>query len=587
LSSTVEQVSPAAAAARRQRHTRQDIAAVAVLLVLATACWLPRLNGPIDLRWDGAVYYTLGTALAEGKGYRLLNEPGDIKATQYPPVWPAVIAAFQLVSGTNDPTFVGHRLRLFAFAVFLVFGVAIYALARRAAGLPPAFAFSAAAIAITNFWVCFLSDLAFPETIFSLATVLFVLGDRSRTRMGSTLAGICAVLAYGLRTVGIAALLAWVVDAALRRRMVAAGARILVTLAVAAAWQGYIRSVEAEPEYTHPAYAYQRADYLFYNVSYARNAFLEEPFSAGSPRVSWRSLMERAATNALYVPMQFGASVGEKTDLLEEHRAAANRAFGAEVIPRAATAAALAAIAMLVVAGLVIMAREGELLTPLYIALSVASMTLTPWPGQFSRYFAPLVPFLSIFLMVTLWKLAQLGEARLRPTGRRWIAIALVTVVAGILVEHGLTLWRGFRTQHQQAAYTDRSGARVSYRMFYYDDGYRALDAGLDWVQQHADDASIVASSMPQWVYLRTGRKAVMPPFEGDPARAQRLLDSVPVSFVAFDRSLATNISPFLAPVMERFPNRWTPVYSDTIPDPDHPSGWQTFAVYKRVGGSD
>jgi hypothetical protein len=587
LSSTIEQVSPAAAAARRRRDMRQDIAAVAVLLVIATVCWLPRLNGPIDLRWDGAVYYTLGTALAEGKGYRLLNEPGDIQATQYPPVWPAVIAGFQRLSGTDDPTFVGHRLRLFAFALFAVYGVAIYALARRAAGLPPAYAFGASAIAITNFWVCFLSDLAFPETMFSLVTVLFVLCDRSGRRMGGTLAGICAVLAYGLRTVGIAVLLAWVIDAALRRRMLAAGARILVTVAVATAWQGYIRSVEGAPEYTHPAYAYQRADYLFYNVSYARNAFLEEPFRAGSPRVSWRTLVERVARNALYVPLQFGAAVGEKTDLLEEHRTAANRAFRAEVIPRAATVAALTVIALLVIAGLAIMVLEGERLMPLYIALSVASMTLTPWPEQFSRYFAPLVPFLSIFLLLTVWKLAQLGRARLRGPGRRLIGVTLVALVAGILAEHGLTLSTALRTLHQEATYTDRRGIRVSYRMFFYDEGYRALDAGIDWLQQHADDTGVAASSMPQWVYLRTGRKTVMPPFEGDPARAQHLLDTVPVAFIVFDRALATNISPFLAPVMERFPNRWTPVYSDTIPDPDHPSDRQTFAVYKRVDGSD
>ena len=40
-------------------------------------------------------YYVLGTALAEGKGYRLLNEPGDIEANQYPPLLALVIAFHQ------------------------------------------------------------------------------------------------------------------------------------------------------------------------------------------------------------------------------------------------------------------------------------------------------------------------------------------------------------------------------------------------------------------------------------------------------------------------------------------------------------
>ena len=69
--------------------------AYAVLGLLVVALWLPRTQGPIDLRWDGGVYYVLGTSLAEGKGYRLLNEPGEIQATQYPPLFPLIIAAHQ------------------------------------------------------------------------------------------------------------------------------------------------------------------------------------------------------------------------------------------------------------------------------------------------------------------------------------------------------------------------------------------------------------------------------------------------------------------------------------------------------------
>lgn len=50
------------------------------LIVIAVASWLPRFHGPLDLR-SGA-YCILGTSLAEGKGYRLLNEPGEIEAVQ-------------------------------------------------------------------------------------------------------------------------------------------------------------------------------------------------------------------------------------------------------------------------------------------------------------------------------------------------------------------------------------------------------------------------------------------------------------------------------------------------------------------------
>ena len=101
---------------------------IAALLVLSVAIWLPRLRGPIDLRWDGGTYYVLGTSLAEGRGYRLLNEPGEIEAVQYPPLLPAIVAVHQWILGSSDPMIVGHWLRLTFFVMFLVSVLATYAL---------------------------------------------------------------------------------------------------------------------------------------------------------------------------------------------------------------------------------------------------------------------------------------------------------------------------------------------------------------------------------------------------------------------------------------------------------------------------
>ena len=64
------------------------------------------------MRWDGAVYFILGTSIAEGKGYQLLSEPGEIDEVHYPPLLPAIVALHQRLLGSNDPTIVGHWLRL-------------------------------------------------------------------------------------------------------------------------------------------------------------------------------------------------------------------------------------------------------------------------------------------------------------------------------------------------------------------------------------------------------------------------------------------------------------------------------------------
>ena len=91
----------------------------AILIAMVIISWIPRFSGPIDLRWDSGIYYVLGTSMAEGQGYRLLHEPGKIQATQYPPLFPIVVAVHQWILGTNDPVTVGSVLRFTAFFFYL------------------------------------------------------------------------------------------------------------------------------------------------------------------------------------------------------------------------------------------------------------------------------------------------------------------------------------------------------------------------------------------------------------------------------------------------------------------------------------
>ena len=55
---------------------------------------------------------------------------------------------------------------------------------------------------------------------------------------------------------------------------------------------------------------------------------------------------------------------------------------------------------------------------------------------------------------------------------------------------------------------------------------------------------------MPHWVYLRTGLKTAMLPFERDPARVDVLLDSASVNYVVLDGTLTE--SPLIRRNMSR-----------------------------------
>ena len=124
------------------------------------------------------------------------------------------------------------------------------------------------------------------------------------------LSGLCAVLAYEARTAGIALLVAWVAESLLRkdyRRAALAFAISIVPIVISVGW---IKAVESSPEYQQPAYAYQRAPYLYFNVSYARNMMvLANPFTPELGPLTASAFLDRVRSNAKALPVSIGQAV--------------------------------------------------------------------------------------------------------------------------------------------------------------------------------------------------------------------------------------------------------------------------------------
>ena len=275
-----------------------ELRLAALIVLLAAALWAPRLRGPLDLRYDAGVYYILGRSLAEGHGYRLLNEPGAIEAIQYPPVLPAVAALHQLVLGTSDPVVVGHALRLTMALLFLGYAFSSFALARRY--LSPGFAFAVALLAILNVQVLFLSDYFSADLPYAAVSLFFFVAP-----VGFA-AGALAVLAFGLRTAGVALLAAWAAQSLLHQRWREAAVRLFVAVAAVGGWQVYVHHVKAGAEFSSPAYPYQRAAYQFYNVGYVENMSYVDPFRPELGLAGKRDLAQRLGTNLQAIPTAVG-----------------------------------------------------------------------------------------------------------------------------------------------------------------------------------------------------------------------------------------------------------------------------------------
>lgn len=527
---------------------RTDGLACVALVLLSLSLWLPRISGPIDLRFDAGVYYILGTSLAEGKGYRLLNEPGEIKAVQYPPLLPLFVAAHQKALGTSDVSSVGPALRVSYFLLFTAWLPAVFLLARR--WLAPPSALAVALLSAMNVRALYMSDTLFAEMPFALTAVLFVL-VRDEGKPGRTLvAGLLGAAAYLFRTLGLALLAAWVVESLLQRRFRRAAARAVIALAPVLLWQAYTTRVASSPEYSREAYPYQRADYQYYNVTYQQNLKLVDSFAPERGLLSPRAMAGRFFSNLEAIPAELGEAVSAERRIWELLLRKLAGKVGLTPLTPALATAGLLLTGGLSLAGLVLLALRREWLVPLFAAGTIGLICLTPWPGQFTRYLMPLTPFLLVALVLTLTTLTERVRGRL-------LRMAVGLVAAGIVLVQAFAVLKLHTSWWQTVSH---AGA-PPFRLFFYDASWKEFDAAVDGLL--GAPPGIVASTSPHWIYLRTGRKSVLPPLDSDPAVAQRLLDAVPAAYLVVDDLEFLNVSArYAEPVARAFPERWEPFAS-------------------------
>jgi hypothetical protein len=548
---------------------------IALLCLLVLFSWLPRYRGPIDLRWDGGVYYVLGTSLADGKGYRLLNEPGEIEAIQYPPGLPALVAIHEMILGSNDPAIVGVWMRRSWLLISLLYISSVFLLSR--IFLPRRYAMLLALTCLLNYQMCFLSTLCFAELPFALTSTLFgYLYFRQKQGLISRIgAGSAAVASYLLRTIGIALLLAWVLDAALRREFRKASVRAAIAVVPIFLWLFYVHSVESGEHYKRPFYAFQRAPSMFYNVSYATNVALKSPFEPEQGWATTQDLVNRFVHNLVTMTGTLGEAVSATEDpFWDGSLMRINRLIRPLALPGWLLKCVLILLALTVIGGIGWMLRHRQSLIPIYLSLTILAICTTPWPGQFMRYLVPAEPFLLLASFGCLLELGRLTRRKF-PSSSLGSAIPLAIVLL-MVAESALSWISGNRNFCNKAVYEDVKGVAREYRLFHYAGAASSAQTGLKWLVAHADRRAIVAVSMPQWVYLKTGLKTVMPPLDSDPQKAQRLIDTVPATYVILDKlAMESYFNKRFSGLVLNSPGKWRLVCAS-------PRG--NFDIFQRVG---
>jgi hypothetical protein len=564
-------INPAVIRGEKRRAAKSFAQCWAGTLVVAIALllWLPRLSGPINLRWDASTYYVLGTALAEGKGYRLLNEPGEIEAVQYPPLLPLIVAAHQWVMGTSDYFKVGSALRITYFVLSVLFLLAAYALARKY--LSPLYALLVGVITALSFgsflWP---SEVLYADMPFALVAMGFLLCHQKNARpFFAVVSGLLGVAAYLLRTAGLALLLAWIAESLIRRRFRQAAIRAAVSALPVLLWQVHIWRVTASDKYHHPNYSYQRADYQYANVTYGKNSRLVDPFRPELGHVRFRDLSGRLVRNIASIPEALGESAVIPEWFAPPLVTKLHQSLGVPLSSNVLSLISGALYSCLVVAGLfalagaVLLATGHQWFLSLYFALTVIVVVITPFQTQFLRYLGPMTPLTLIFLFAALIPIRNwLSHLK---WGRVPGALVMTVPTVAILSLQIVVATYVFQVM-PPVSYYDAAGRKRVFKLIQYEAGWQALDPAFEWIRRNAAADAVIATTVPHSAYLRTGHKAVLPPFVSDPDTARHLLDEVPVNYLVVDRFGRPGVSErYAAPVVAHNVADWRLVF--TAPD--------------------
>jgi hypothetical protein len=341
----------------------------------------------------------------------------------------------------------------------------------------------------------------------------------------------------------------------LQKRFRRAFVRLTLSLLPIVAWQSYIHWVESSRDYKVPAYEYQRADYLFYNVSYAKNIFiLKDSFTPELGRATLKDIASRFVENLKRTPISIGEAITVEKKcwfMPLSHR-----------FPKAAELVRnglLFTLGCIILAGVCLQLTRRQWLVPFYVLLSAFAICLTPWPIQLVRYFTPLCPFFALSFFIAVQCLRQLS-AQTRFVKVRITSLSLVSSIGGLILTHQLWVFYRFSRYVDRVVYDVSDGRQARLNVFGYFPAERATNGGLDWLMRERVPAGVVATSTPQWAFLRTGLKAVMPPFEVDTDRAQKLLDSVPVTYLVYEEGFTRK---YISGVIQKHPDLWREVYSN------------------------
>jgi hypothetical protein len=457
---------------------------------------------------DNVAYYALARALATGRGYVDLISPGTPPETLYPPGFPLLLVPFYWLGGGS--MFVLKLESVLAAAVALW---ATWKLGREARGVP-AWA-AAAAVWLVGLAPVFLlytryvlSDMSY-TAVGMLALVFFQRADprdgedegqggKSEERWWVA-GSLVAVLAFAIRTAGVALLGAALLWALGRRRWRRAA---IVAVAIGLAAVPWLVWTSQRPPETG---------------GYFDQVRVTDRLDPESPPMRLSQYGERAAVNlAIYAIRDLSQLFWPVTPA-----PLAVRVFGVIV-----------GVALTVLGFLHLVRRRGVTVWDLFGLLSLGVILVWPWTGD--RFFLTLVPILWLAMLTGLDHASRFFTGRDAPA--RWGAAALIAVMVLGAVLGVPRAWASTR------AWLDGD------ELAGYDPFWQDYFEAARWIGDTAPDAIITGRKPTFAWYWSGGRPSLVYPFHGDPERMWAFLRERGITHILMEPTTRDYLGPTLAP---------------------------------------
>lgn len=459
---------------------------------------------------DNSAYIALAHSLAGNQGYSSLWHPGAPPHTQYPPVYPGVLALLILAGAKSWTAFKLFSLVTTASATAFCFlwvrklhGPRIAAVTALLFGLAPG-------VLISAQWI--LAEPLFMTFLFASLWLLTPETDSPRQRTGSgeaspvrprvvLAAGLLLVIAaYFTRSAGLPLVVALVAGLTLARRWVALGAFAALFAITVVPW--HLRAGE----------------------EYIGAFWMVNPYAPDLGRADLSELVQRVLENLwMYA-----------TDILPTSLAGVGGTLGLYLG---------LVLAGLAVWGWILRIRERvgvhEIFFVLYAGLIFA------WPSVWSgdRFLLPIIPSILLYAGEALGTLLA-GVPRWRPRVFAVAAAAILLPAAASWLERA------------EEAAECRVGVLASGPMGCYQAAMIEMQAMALWTRERLPEGSVVFVRKPRLFHAFSGHAAVVYPFSNEEGRFLAEADSIGVDYVVlgnWDRTGSAYVLPAIQADRNRF----------------------------------